>query len=142
MMNVSLLPPSGDINSVLQLVALLVDPVATRARVEEFNVAADEARSLIAQAEKDRAAVDAERIATTRELAAARAAHDAKLAADQYAHEQTIAQREAEIAAREQQGKELHAAAAADAKEAKRLREDLLRRIKLVSEAPEVIEAA
>jgi SMC interacting uncharacterized protein involved in chromosome segregation len=128
-------PSPQDIENLLALVQLLADPKATQARIKELSTAADEARQIIDQAEKDRASLAALRAQTERELSEARKRHRAQLGAEREAHDENCRRRTDDLVRREAAVKQLEAKAAADAAEAERLRTEMERRFSIVTAA-------
>ncbi len=96
------LPPPPRSETVAEILRLLADPAAPKARIEQFAAMSATARDAVAQVEKlqkDAAAARDELAGLRKEMAAERIAHDA---------------REAMLVDREKKVGDLHAATAAD----------------------------
>jgi hypothetical protein len=129
------LPAQGDIQTLTALAALLADPAAAKARIEEFHAAAAEAAEAIDEANKANADVTELRARTEALLAEAKQKQDTALLDERVAHQEAIRAEREEVAADRKAAADLKAKAQADADEAARIRADLERRIRLVTAA-------
>ncbi|HUI12557.1 MAG TPA: hypothetical protein VL048_03695 [Xanthobacteraceae bacterium] len=131
----TVIPSPRDIQTIVSLVELLADPKATRARLDDFSKASAAAQKLLDDAAAAQAKLAADRLATEHRLADERAKHDDQLSREREAHRAEIGRINAEIAATQKRTAELNAQARADATKAAELKADMMRRIRLVTDA-------
>lgn len=128
-------PTNRDVQTLTDLISLLADPAATAKRLTEFSAAASAARKVVDQAAVDSATVKALRERTEGELAAAREAHDDKIATEWEAHQEAMRTGRAEIEAEKAAVAKLKAAAEADAAKASELKTEAQRRLRVMEGA-------
>ena len=119
------------------LLAVLTDPKATKARLDQIAAATDAASKRLETEQTERHTALTKRYEA--ELAAARAAHDQKIAAAQAAFDVQCAARKAEIEKDAADARQLLAKAQADSAAAAELRAALNKRLDVIRSAAEGI---
>jgi hypothetical protein len=85
----------------LEVLDLLADPVALKAKYAALQDAVAEARKAVGVAAEQRAAIEAEHVEQRNRMDAERTAHDARLRAERDEHNEAMAARESAVRARE-----------------------------------------
>jgi hypothetical protein len=129
------MPSQADLRALLDLLSLVANPAASSERVAAFAKAADELRTLIAEATAAQAELDANRTAHEQALQAARAEHDAVLAREQQESAARRLQAETAIATRDKRLAEMEAKVVAAAEANEQRAADLERRLGLLQAA-------
>jgi hypothetical protein len=122
-------PPSIDFKALVDLLAVVSDPVASKKRLTDLSTAADQARNLIESAKSAPADLAKARAAHDAALAKAVREHDALLARNLSAFEARCVERESGIAIAERRAADLESKAKRTNDESEKLKADLQTRI-------------
>lgn len=137
MMNSNPLPPNNPHelgNMLVSLVQLLADPEAAQSRIRDYVAAHKTATDQIQQAARDLAAVAAARAEAETEISRRRQQFDFERRNEADEHRAKMASERAALEVDRDAARKARSQAEADAAEAQRIRADLARRLKLITE--------
>ena len=132
MINVPPLPPPTDLAPFFNLLALIADPKAVKARLTELSSATEEARAAIATARDELARLDEVRSTHQQNLDEAAEQHRRTIEREKTQHAEKSAARDRDLAKREAEMRDAEDKLKAETKATAELKSELERRIERI----------